>query len=59
MTDNEFEVLEIEIEIKMDELEDLQEQHIGETGVRFVHPLRLAPVFTPSRTTGCHFRGEM
>lgn len=44
MTDKELEILKIEIEIKMDELEHLQELHIEETGSRFVHPLRLSIV---------------
>ena len=40
MTDQEFEQLKVDIEKKMDELEELQQAYIKETGQRFVKPLR-------------------
>ncbi len=41
MTNQEFENLKLELEIKMNELDDLQKKYEHETGVRFVRPLRL------------------
>ena len=66
MTNAEFEKLKNDLEDAMDRLEHLQQIYIGQTGQRFVKPLRLAPrrqsseqSVIPDRNKPCHYEHGM